>query len=231
MATVPISNWATDILPNVPGVPWPGFIGAIRDAAEDFCKQTLLHSVWLDRISIVASTPEYALTLPGTGYSHVRIWNIDQVFFKENGADDDEFTPLDPASEQELERVYDTSWRFATGPDPAEYICAEYNPYFIRLRPIPTEASANGLLIRVNVVPIETAITLEDWLYYRWKNEIKAGALADLFSHKAAPYYDPKLAEGWDQTFRDGVANAKIKKISGRTKRPTQTNYARAVIL
>ncbi len=231
MGTVAISAWATDILPKVPGVPWPGFIKAVRDAAWDFCRQTLLHSAWLDRISTVASTPEYALALPSTGYEHVRIWNIDQLFFKQNGLPDDQFAPLDPASEQELERVCGTSWRFATGPDPVEYICAEYNPFNIRFRPIPTLASASGVLIRVNVVPIETATDIEEWLYYRWREEIKAGALAELYSHKAAPYYDPQLATAWGIVFRDGIANAKIKKISGRTKRPTQTNFSSAVIL
>lgn len=231
MATVAISNWAADILPKVPGVPWPGFISAVRGAAEDFCKQTLLHSVWLDRISIVASTPEYALALPTTPATYLRIWNVDQVFFKENGADDDQFAPLDPQSEQELERVWDTSWRFATGPDPVDYVVTEYNPNYIRLRPIPTIASTNGLLIRVNVIPLDTATTLEDWLYYRWADEITAGALADLYGHKAAPYYDPKLAASWGEAFRNGVANAKLKKISGKTKRPTTTNFSNAVIL
>jgi hypothetical protein len=230
MTTVAISNWATDILPKVPGVPWPGIISAVRDAAEDFCKQTLLHSVWLDRISIIPSTPEYQLTLPA-GCTHLRLWNIDQLFFKENGADDDQFVPIDPASEQEIERVYGTSWRFATGPSPTEFICPEYKPTYVRFRPIPTLASTNGILIRANVVPIETATTLEDWLYYRWNSEIAAGALSDLYSHKAAPYYDPQLASAWGMVFRDGVANAKIKKISGRTKRPTATNFNNAVIL
>jgi len=230
MTTVAISNWATDILPKVPGVPWPGFISAVRSAAEEFCKQTLLHSVWLDRISIVASTAEYALSLPA-GHTHLRIWNIDQCFFKENGADDDQFAPLDPASEQELERVENASWRFATGPSPQEYLVPEYKPTYIRFRPIPTLASASGILIRVNVVPIDTATTLEDWLYHRWSAEIAAGALTDLYSHKAAPYYDPQLASAWDKVFRDGIANAKLKKISGKTKRPTKTNFANAVIL
>lgn len=231
MPTVAISNWATDILPKVPGVPWPGFINAVRDAAEEFCKQTLLHSVWLDRISVVASTPEYALALPTAPALYLRLWNVDQVFFKENGADDDQFAPLTPASEQELERVYQTSWRFATGPNPVEYIIAEYNPNYIRFRPIPTLASASGVLIRVNVIPLETATTLEDWLYHRWAGEIAAGALADLYSHKAAPYYDPQASEMWTTTFRDGIANAKLKKISGKTKRPTATNFSNAVIL
>lgn len=224
MATENISSWAGDILPKVPGVPWPGFIAAVRDAAIEFCRKTIIHSVWLDRISIVASTAEYSLTLP-SGNTHLRIWDVDQVFYKENGADDDTFTPLDPESEQELERSLGSAWRFDTAPQPSKFIIPEYNPYTIRFKPIPTVASASGVLIRVNVVPLETATALQDWLYYRHKEAITAGALAELFGHKAAPYYDPNEAQRWRVVANNAIDNMLTRKITGATKRPLKVRF------
>jgi hypothetical protein len=96
---------------------------------------------------------------------------------------------------------------------------------------VPEEASASGLLVRVILRPTKDCDTLDDFLYNTFRKEIADGAMSSLFGMRARPWYDLRESEKLRAFFNSGIANAKIKKATGATKRPMRVQYrARGMI-
>lgn len=190
--TVALTNWEPYILPNIPSVPDLALQRAVRDAAIDFCRDTLIWKEWLTRISIVALDDEYALTVPVAMELYADIEAVYQVYFKETGAADDQFALLTPTTEDEMEAELGNGWMFATAAQPSKYYIPASEPTTLYLHPIPTVLSTSGLLVRVYCAPLQTAMVLPDFLYSGYLNAIQYGALSKLFGIKGMPWYDPK---------------------------------------
>ena len=218
MATL-LTAWSPEILTQVVGVPAPGIKVAVRNAAIKFCEETLLWTVTLDRISIVADTGTYDLTLPAS--QDGQIINIDNVKFKENGQDDDQFRRLDPISETQTDLIDSGSWSFLSSSNPNNYY-SDFVSKQLNFYQIPSAASANGLLVKVNVRPEIDCEDVPDFLYRDYRQEIKDGALSDLFGSKAMSWYDLEKSMYHRALFKDAYADGKQDKISGPTKRPMQ---------
>jgi hypothetical protein len=178
----------------------------------------LLWTYDLARINVAADTANYSLSIPGG--ENGEIISIDDVKYKQDGLDDDQFTTLTPASQNQMDLHDNGSWKFITSTTPSSYWVEEDDPSTLYLWRIPTVASASGLLVRVNLRPIRTTITLEDFLFNKYVKEIRDGALSDLFGMKAMPWYDPGESMNRDAKFKSGIANAIITKFTGATKRP-----------
>jgi len=213
-----LTDWSPEILPDIPSAPVPAIKIAIRRAAIDFCRKTLLWTYDLERIDVVATEQSYALTVPADQYG--RIISVDSVKYKQDGKDDDQFAFIDPISENQKD-LEDPSgaWRYTTGPMPSEF-WVDIVDKNLHLLPIPTEDSDEGLLIKVNLKPTNTCDTVPDFLYDDYVQEIGYGALADLFGRKAMDWYDPNQAKDYFLKFITACNNTKTKKITGATKRP-----------
>ena len=216
MATL-LTAWTPEILTQVVGVPAPGIKFAVRNAAIKFCEETLLWTTTLDRISIVAGTGSYALTMPVS--QDGEIINIDNVKFKEDGQDDDQFRRLDPISETQQDLIDSGSWSFLSGPNPNNYYSDFLNKQ-LNFYQIPTVASASGVLVKVNVRPEIDCDDLPDFLYQDYREKIKHGALEFLFGSKAMAWYDIEKSMYHGAMFKDACADGKQDRISGPTKRP-----------
>ena len=218
MATL-LTAWTPEILTQVVGVPAPGIIYAVRKAAIKFCEETLLWTLTLDRISIVANTASYPLTVPVL--EHGEVINIDNVKYKEAGADDDQFRRLDPISETQQDLIDSGSWSFLTSPQPNNYY-SDYLNKQISFYQIPSVASASGLLVKVNLRPTIDTVDVPDFLYNDFKEDIKHGALENLFGAKAMAWYDIEKGMYHGAMFKNAYADGKQLRISGPTKRPMQ---------
>ena len=216
MATL-LTAWSPEILTQVVGVPVPGIKVAVRNAAIKFCEETLLWTLTLDRISIVADTGAYDLALPAL--QDGQIINIDNVKFKENGASDDQFRRLDPISETQRDLVDSGSWSFLSSPNPNAYY-SDYLNKQLNFYQIPTVASVEGLLVKVNVRPEIDCDDLPDFLYKDYRQAIKHGALSELFGAKAMAWYDLEKGMYHGAMFKDAYSDGKQDKITGPTKRP-----------
>ncbi|MCK4252579.1 hypothetical protein KAX97_14115 [candidate division WOR-3 bacterium] len=211
-----ISSWETQILPDIMGVPYPALEIAVRNACIAFCEQTLLWTYTLDRITVAVDTQSYPLTIPGATYGE--IISVDDVKYKQDGEDDDQFTTLDPISKNQKDLHDSGSWPFRTSTTPSGYwVDKDKN---ILLYNTPTAASSEGLLVRCNLKPTKTCTTVEDFLYKDHFEVIGAGAKAKLFSRKAQSWYDPDLAGVFGSIFNVGINDAKPIKTTGYTKRP-----------
>ena len=216
MATL-LTAWTPEILTQVVGVPAPGIKFAVRKAAIKFCEETLLWTTTLDRISIVADIGTYDLALPVS--QDGEIINIDNVKFKENGKADDQFRRLDPISETQQDLIDSGSWSFLSAPNPNNYYSDFLNKQ-INFYQIPSAASVEGLLVKVNVRPDIDCEDLPDFLYKDYLEKIKHGALESLFGSKAMPWYDIEKSMYHGAMFKDAYADGKQDRITGPTKRP-----------
>ena len=123
MATA-LSAWEPEILPDITNVPRPALENAVRNACIEFCERTHLWTEDLDRITVAADTREYALTEP----SGATIILVDDVKYKQDGLDDDQFVTLDPVSENQKNRKDSGSWKYRESTSPSGYYALPDNP-------------------------------------------------------------------------------------------------------
>lgn len=224
MASV-FSLWEPEILPDIPTVPRPALENAVRNACIDFCERTHLWTQDLDRIDVEADTREYALTEP----SGAEIILIDDVKYKQDGADDDQFTTLAPVSENQKNLQDSGSWKYRDSASPSGYYALPDNPTEILLYNIPTVASAEGLLVKVVLRPSRDCTTVQDFIYKSHFKTIGLGAKADLFARKGQAWHDPNMAMGFENRFINACNDAMVLKMTGATKRETRVQMRQFV--
>lgn len=215
-----LTDWSPDILPDIPTVPIVAIISAVRDAAVEFCEKTHLWKVDLTRISVVADTQDYTLTPPASSALVI----VDNVKYKQNGQDDDQFVTLDPISKEQQNLFQSGNWIFATAPTPSQYWVDNVDKD-LHLIPIPEDASTSGLLVHVVLKPSATCTTVPDFLYDDHRKAIASGALSNLYAKKGMSWYDPKEAQVYGAMFANDCNNAAIKRITGATKRPLRVQF------
>ncbi len=221
-----LDSWAPEIDPSIPGVPIPAVKRAVRSAAIEFCKETLLWTLDLTRINVVGNTQSYTLTVPAGQYGQIVL--IDDVKYKADGADDDQFRTLTPIVEAP-ENLQSGYWKYTTATEPQYFDVEEGANTTLVLVPIPTESSTSGLLVKVCLKPTITADTVPDFLYNQHLMTIAAGALAYLFNATGMPWHNPNEARANYLAFRREINSAKWRKITGATKRPLQVKMRRFV--
>jgi hypothetical protein len=112
-----MTAWKNDVYP-VLLCPEPSLIEAVRSAARDFCNETHLWILALDRISVVANTQAYALAMPTAWLTLAEIVIVDNVKYKQTGDTDDQFVTLDPVSENQKDLHDSGNWKFRTALHP-----------------------------------------------------------------------------------------------------------------
>lgn len=213
-----LSLWEAEILPDIPTLPRPALENAVRNACIDFCERTHLWTQDLDRITVAVDTREYTLTEP----SGAEIILIDDVKYKQNGADDDQFTTLDPISENQKNLQDSGSWKYRDSATPSGYYALPDNPTEILLYNIPNVASTEGLLVKVVLRPSRSCTTVEDFIYKSHFKTIGLGAKADLFARKGQAWRDPNMAASFESKFINACNEAMVLKMTGGTKRETR---------
>lgn len=214
--TEALSSWETEISVDVVGYTFPAMERAVREAAIKFCKDTNLWADDLDRITVIANQADYALAVPAA-LSHGEIIGVDDVKYKQNDMDDDQFTTLDPISENQMDLHDSGSWKWRTSTTPANYY-GDKTHKTIYLKNTPTAGSTEGLLVRAILKPTKDATVLDDFLYDNHYKAIGDGAKAFLFAQRAQPWFDPQMAGAFATSFRNAIDVAKWDKIQRGTK-------------
>ena len=213
-----LSKWAPEIASNISDIPTPFWRAAIRGAAIEFCLKTWIWQYTFDAMNVELGVQVYDLTVPADEYGE--IISLDNMKYKQDGLGDDQYVTLNPTSEIKMDRDHGGNWRFQTAPSPSSYFGDNNDKTHFALWRIPTEASAEGLIVRVNLKPTATCDTLPDFLFTEHRQDIAFGALAALFNKKGMPWYDPQQAGVNRAYFMAACANAKMAKITGPTKVP-----------
>jgi len=219
MATENIDSWETEISIDVQGYTFPAMQKAVRDAAITFCEKTHLWTDDLDRITVVANTPDYDLSLSmPAAIPHGEIIGIDDVKYKQDGMADKQFVTLDPISENQMDLHDSGSWKWRTSSTPAKYY-ADKTHTILYLKNTPTLGSANGLLVRAILRPAKDATVLEQFLYAQHYKAIADGAKGFLLGQSAQPWFNAQLAVMFGGAFSMAISEAKIQKVDRGTKR------------
>jgi len=209
MATKALTEWWSEIAPDVPGVPMPAVEKAVRDICIVFCERTLLWEKELDRIDVVTATSEYALTAPDDS----EIISVERVLHKANSAEDSTFVFLYPFSQTQKDfYASNNQWQFETGTPTGYYVDVDKA---IHLQPIPIADSTEGLLVKVNLRPSYTCTSVEEFLYNDYYKVIGMGAKADLLSKVGQPWAKPEAATGYLTMFAEMLKAAKARKATG----------------
>lgn len=225
--TTALTAWTDELGVEIGNLPSPSVKAAVRRAAREFCDETHLWTLELARISIVADDKDYALTVPAAQYGEIIF--IDDVKYKEDGEDDDTFITLDPISKMRENLDSDGSWQYHEADSPSHYYPQDDDLTTLVLYPIPTEASASGLLVTVGLRPTLGALVVPDFIYNQHFTTITAGALQYLFGLKAMPWFDPNAAMAKRVEFRRAINSAKYRRLTGMTNRPLEVRKRRFV--
>lgn len=213
-----ISDFRSKVLRTIPSCPSPIMDEEIVEAIRIFCEETLIWKQDLaSRVSIVADTYNYTLTAP----SDTEIIAIHRVMYKQDGKDDDQFSEIDPTTEEVEDRTKPGQWRYTEAKSPSKFLFTIGG--VLRLIPIPTEASSEGLLVTVYSKPERGVITCEDFFFKRYLDAIKWGAQGRILSIKDQPWTDFALGKYYETKFEEEIGKASFEnQYSGRTLRKTR---------
>ena len=223
-ATQAITNWRTEVQKyiKIPDTQLTKLDDAVRDTVRDFCRNTAIWRYDLDRISTVALTREYPITtLPAEGGANEFV-SIVSAKYKEDGMDDDQFFTLDMRQGDRQEKLTrDAAYTFETAPNPDTILVDDYDENFL-LYPIPENASTDGLLVRITVMPTVDGADVPLFIYNKYKKEIAWGAAAHLYNQPNQPWSNKKM---WNQHWLQYTSErdeAAYQVWAGRTNRTLQ---------
>ena len=210
------SNFYRELRVNFPLAPEPVMQFAVVDAVRTFTARTLLWQYAPARINVETNESTYLINVPDS--TNGEFTHVKSVKFKLDGTADTQFTDLTPFNTDDKS----DSWEYHTGNAPNEFtiIFGVAEGTYIRLYPIPNEASASGLEVTINLKLKLDSTTFPDWIDLKYHEIIIAGAKGNLFAQVGMPWYDAKLALYWLSFFDDGIANAKYDKYTANTNRP-----------
>lgn len=218
-----LTAWASEIYVDIVGVPVDALKIAVRKACIQFCEKTLLWTYTLDPITIEEDTADYTLTIPAALYAEIIC--TDNVKYKSDGEDDDQYRRLPPISEALSDLGLDVgasdAWKYETASEPT-YHWMDLVDKQLHVWPIPEDESEDGLLVKLCLKPNSTTDTVADFLRRDFTDEIQQGALAYLYGRKNTPWYDPNEQQRQQVFFEYGCNKAKTKVLSGATQRPLQ---------
>lgn len=220
MATTAFTAWYDDVIPQAPGCPLAIALNAIREAAIDFCKGSL---VWrylaATAIDAVAAQQRYAIgtaATAGTLPADTAAAHLFQVNY--NGA------ALIAATPAQFRGLSDT-W-FSDQGDPQYFtLFAEGE---IALWQIPSAGLVGAIVIpELALAPSQAATGLDSAIYERYRKAIAKGALAKLLLMPEKPWSSPNLGEKYELDFNAACGSADARASSGRgqARLRTQTIY------
>jgi hypothetical protein len=174
--TVPFQDFTNEVRVYFPDMPEPVVLGAVRNAAIEFCEKSLYWTYEHDPISAVADLTEYEFDLPEDTEVAKIIdgWYDDHV--------------LVFASEERLQGQFQTPWRQTTGS--AAFI-TQMDPQSFLLAPAPAENITDAIRLIVALKPTRDAPGIDDMFYSRWLEEIAGRRPCAPLRHPRAPDVQP----------------------------------------
>jgi hypothetical protein len=201
MPSVAFDQFLPEILPDVPGVPHPMAINAIRNACYDFCWKSLLWNVAMDAEPYLAGTAEYSLAPP----SNAQVVAVLSLAL-------DDTTVLYPVPYDDLSRA-NPDWQVRTG-SPSMYT----QPDTATIRLFPTPETDGTFRVVAAFAPTRRATATEAFLFDQHLDTIRYGTLAKLKSSFNQPWSDPAGAAHMEQRFMHGVLAATVQRNKGNAR-------------
>lgn len=214
--SVPISAFLFEVVPYAPDVSDPSALFAIRSAAIEFCRRTMVWQARGLRLPVVPGQRVYAHAIPldSQRVAMTRAWLEDR--------------PLEIVSEDTLTGSMSFNWRTREGVPMA---IVERPDNTFELSHEPDENVTGFITYDLALAPSRDADELGlDDLYDKHLEVIAAGALMRLYRTMGQPYYNYELSLDYERRFRAGVNRAlnDVNRGNGRgTTRVTSVPFAR----
>lgn len=199
-----ISALLPEILPDVPGVPDPVAIQAIRQSCIEFCVETHAWDEIQDPINLIDGVNLYDIDVP----AGARVVTVKNIFMTNS--------ELRPVSMVELQTVM-PNWQTATGSLPAYYNTTG-DLGTVRVYPTPSQSNGAQITVRAVYAPTLATLSVPDAVINRYLEPIMSGALHRLMMAPGKGWSNPQLAVYHKAQFDDGVVRAKIDILHEKTQ-------------
>lgn len=210
MASTRFDAFLPEVAPLVPGCPNPVAVNAIRNAAIEFCTETL---VWQEaQEAFSATSTDFPMTLDAPSGTRA----VQVVSMTVGGV------PVDPVTEDDLDRTM-PSWRTQSG----DGVQGFYQPDDATVSVYPLPANSLSFQLRVAYSPTRAASSMSADIAQRHMEAIAAGALARLMDMPAQPWSNPDQALVMRGRFNNAIHNARIAVNKSRTRAPLQVQMRR----
>ena len=198
MTYVSLDKWYPELEVEAPGISVPEMDWVLRQALDEFCRETLLWREDLPVITTVADQTTYDLITPDRAVFHkwLEAWyGSQEVLLKSTGWLRDNYT----------------DWRGATTDSGLVYAIMP-NKKQVRLVPYPTVVLTDTLLIRAILrVDVDTCSSVPEFFWYHWRQAITDGCLYRLLSQAKAPWKNLKMADYRKDQFMNAIHDAQVE--------------------
>lgn len=184
------------ILSEVPGVPDPVAIQAIRHSCIEFCVETHAWEEIQDPIQLIDGVSLYDIDVP----AGARVVTVKSVWLGSR--------ELRPVTMIELQTLI-PNWQTSEGSVPSYYNIPQ-DPSVLRVYPIPRESTGHQMSVRAVYAPTLTTSSVPDSVINRYLEPVCSGALHRMMMAPGKGWSNPQLAVYHKAQFEDGVVRAKI---------------------
>ncbi|RQS39775.1 hypothetical protein [Burkholderia sp. Bp8990] len=193
MSVTKYTDLFNEVLPEVPGVPQPLALNAIRNTVIAFCAGTDIWRQWLDPIDVECGVNTYDIPLDA---------GTDLVTLLSVKCDGDKLTPR---NEDQLDD-WNPRWRTELNL-PRHYMMQ--NQESVVLACVPDRSSPGGLLLSVSLQPERTSTSFPGWIYSQYWEGITAGAKARLMVMPGKPWSNLQQAGIYQAAFDAEIGTAR----------------------
>lgn len=195
-----------EVMPDVPGCAKDVAVNAIRNAAIEFCKKSLVWVETLDPVNITATVDVYDLDGMPNGSVIERINNLFYLGEK-----------LTPSNVDEV----NTKRQLAVGG--AVQFYAQSSPTQVILYGIPDVSTTGALVMDVALTPSRSSVGIDSAITDRYLDGIVSGAKSRLMLMPKKPWSDLALASYHKGEFGSAVDTAMIDVARGFGRAPIRT--------
>jgi hypothetical protein len=195
MATVAYTAWLPEVMPDAPDCPEVVALNAIRNAAIEFCNETLYWQADIGAVALTDALLPYTIAPPAsTVVAQVMVASLLG-------------RPLAVTNIQELDNRV-VNWREAEGQPRAVF---QPDPGVLDLYPRPAGTDSYDVFIRVALAPTRASTTVDDRLHIGYLEDIAAGALSRLLAMPNRPWSNTEGARYYGSTFASAKVEAAIE--------------------
>lgn len=199
-----ISSLFSYLLSDVPGVPDPVAIQAIRQSCIEFCVETHAWEEVQDPVSLIDGVSTYDIDVP----AGARAVTVKAIYM--SGRE------LRPVSMVELQTLI-PNWQSAQGSLPSYYNTTG-DLGTVRVYPIPTESGGAQITVRAVYAPTLVTTSVPDQVINRYLEPIMSGALHRMMMAPGKGWSNPQLAVYHKAQFEEGVMRAKNDILHEKTQ-------------
>jgi hypothetical protein len=195
------------VLPDLPGASTAAVDIALRQAAIDFCAQSMAWKYTHPDISVVAATASYNFVPPTGAVVHAITYA--------------EFDGTEIGCRTGESGILIDDWRNQTGTP--EYVFGGSTSLML----VPTPDVTGTLSMEVALKPSTSAAGIDDSIFNEYREAIIHGALARMMLSPKKPYSSPPLATYHQQQFTVLTGQAGMRQDRNYTRAPLRTAILR----